>query len=562
MASQNGNRTQETKAEHLALGSHIFLPDGTVRFVGGLPEAKHIGRHLPFLENSANRNQGPQTHASISTLESGLLPDGSTFDWIREEGPNGGLKVATCHNGIISIHDGIEYAGQLLSPDSLPVGWLRCVRFPRHVEPYGNSRQLQRELAGQIQANLELSEDSCRLLAYFVLATWFCELLPVAPCVSIFGPIASGKTTLLRVLSALSYRPLCVTDISSAGLYQLVDSVHPTLLIDEFESGGCRSKNDLHRLLRASFTAGGYVARFGKQYNLYGPKILCSELPLTDDALRSRCLEIGMLPVQSPKKRVDASKVEELANVFQPELMMFRLSQFQALKEKRASIRIPSSLGPRMADIFLALALPIRDDEEMVRDLGQLLEVRDSVAREDRELEPQRLVAELLFSLCHEWKFTITGLQGISEIHVGGIAEAVQEVVNFRGGREIYGARRVGAILKSLGLRTIRLGRMGRGFRFSLLFQKQVHDLAAKFEITRKDIESAAAECTGYGGRPCKLCDKHNLGGGLKFVEIGPPKRCNKVRVPNRRRPLFGKSNSLVDLYSRGAKALLNRDQP
>lgn len=548
MASRNGNGFQQINDERLSSASHIFLPDGTVRFLGNLSDDVDTGRSIPFPETLRNKKHRTQAHASIAKLESGLLPDGSTFDWIREEGLNGRLKVATCHNGTISIRDEIEYAGQLLSSNNAPVDWLRCVCFPRHVDPYGSSRQLQRELAAQIQATVELSEDSCRLLAYFVRATWFWELLPVAPYVSIFGPIASGKTTLLRVLGALSYRPLCVSDISTAGLYQLVDSVHPTLLIDEFDSGSRWSQRELQRLLRAGSTPGEYAVRFGsgsgRMYSLYGPRIFSSEFPLTNDALGTRCLEINMLPVKSPKKQVDASTLEELANRFQSKLMMLRLSQFQALEEKRAPMRIPTSLGPRMADIFRALALPIRDDEEMVRDLGQLLGDQDSVARADREQEPQRLVAEVLFSLGHELKMTRMGFQGITEILVGGVADAVQEVVDFRGGREIYSARRAGAILKSLGLRTIRLGRMGRGFRFSLLLQEQIHDLAVRFEITRKDIGSSAAERAGYGGHPCKLCDKHNLGGGLKFMEICPPKRRNNDGVPNRRQPLFGKPDS------------------
>ena len=61
-------------------------------------------------------------------------------------------------------------------------------------------------------------------------------------------------------------------------------------------------------------------------------------------------------------------------------------------------------------------------------------------------------------------------------------------------------ARKVGAILKMLGVKTMSLGSWGRGIEFTAQFRRKVHALARQVGITVLDITNWMAVKGGYGG--------------------------------------------------------------
>ena len=69
-------------------------------------------------------------------------------------------------------------------------------------------------------------------------------------------------------------------------------------------------------------------------------------------------------------------------------------------------------------------------------------------------------------------------------------------------------AKKVGLVLKSLGLRTILLGRMGRGLELTSVMKRKIHELAARLGIDRRAISSLMGLESGYGSAPCALCEE------------------------------------------------------
>ena len=135
----------------------------------------------------------------------------------------------------------------------------------------------------------------------------------------------------------------------------------------------------------------------------------------------------------------------------------------------------------------------------------------------ERALEPEWVVGEALFSLCHE------GMEKdllVSEILVGGVAAHVNRRLEIRGEDFRLSARKAGATLKSLGVRTERLGRLGRGLRFGSALRRQIHEIAMQLGIDRRTIAPLTALEQGYGGAACSLCEQWGLTGGLRFAEI------------------------------------------
>jgi hypothetical protein len=91
--------------------------------------------------------------------------------------------------------------------------------------------------------------------------------------------------------------------------------------------------------------------------------------------------------------------------------------------------------------------------------------------------------------------------------------------------------RRGGLVLRSLGLRTVRLGRWGRGLRITPGLGRKVHEIARQLGIDRRTIPTVEGLESGYGGLQCACCEEFGLTGRLKFVPVNKPREPS-VRFP------------------------------
>jgi len=184
--------------------------------------------------------------------------------------------------------------------------------------------------------------------------------------------------------------------------------------------------------------------------------------------------------------------------------------------------------------------------------LLSILREHDQEAQRERSLEPEWLAADALFDLCHEG---LASGRVVSDVLVGGVASHVNRRLEFRGEDFRLGARKIGVALKSLGLRTEKLGRLGRGLRLSAVLNRRIHEIAKQMGIDRRSIAPLAALENGYGGAPCSLCEELGLTGGLQFVNIakttqwrhGPSSRRRLLDVPDQDLPNRDTARQEVD---------------
>jgi hypothetical protein len=121
----------------------------------------------------------------------------------------------------------------------------------------------------------------------------------------------------------------------------------------------------------------------------------------------------------------------------------------------------------------------------------------------------------------------------VCEILVGGIAYDVNHKLEKHGEDLRLSAKKVGLVLRSLGIHTVRLGRRGRGLQLNSGLKRKIHGLARQLGIDRRCIAMSHALEVGYGGVPCELCEEFGVTGGLRFVEIN--------KIPQRKlRPMPG----------------------
>ena len=90
----------------------------------------------------------------------------------------------------------------------------------------------------------------------YIVLTYIVDELQLCPMLLLQSAVKrSGKTTLLGLLLRMTYRALGVSSISSAALYRVVDSLKPTLLLDEVDAT-LAQKTDTAEALRGLLNAG------------------------------------------------------------------------------------------------------------------------------------------------------------------------------------------------------------------------------------------------------------------------------------------------------------------
>jgi hypothetical protein len=451
---------------------------------------------------------------------------------IRDPENSGRLMFLEWENGKATVVPQIEREGKIFVPPDPTSSSFPLLSLPDGLLPCSQPHELSAAIESTTSKYVILRNEQLKVVSSIVLASWFPDCFEAAPYLFIVGPLGSAKTKLLKLLRCFCRRGLLAGDLRSGSVYKLVDAWDPTLIIDELELGNTAASAELLRLLRTGSVPGVPTFRNGQRFSTYGLKIIASRHPLGDAAFSSRALVVSLLPTEEDTLPLDDAAMRQLENEFQPKLCMFRLKSYSAVKNFRVPPNALQGLSGRMKQIARALFAPLLGDEERTSELLAVLGEFDDEFRIERTLEPEWLVGETLFDLCHEGMETD---RLVCEILVGGIAYYVNHKLETHGEDLRLTPKKVGLVLRSLGIHTVKLGRMGRGLKLDSGLKRKIHELARQLGIDRRCIAKSPGLEMGYGGVPCELCEEFGVTGGLRFVEKFPQA---KLRPLRRRPPL------------------------
>jgi hypothetical protein len=145
------------------------------------------------------------------------------------------------------------------------------------------------------------------VVASYVVMTYVYDVFTAVPFLWLHGPPGSGKTRTNMTVTYMCRRGLFVADPSDATLYRMVESVGPTLGIDESiltEKGKRILAAGYKRgavVPRAEPTKGGIVLKF---FEATAPRVFSFENPPLEDYLLQRCITVSMLKAR-PRKFMD-----------------------------------------------------------------------------------------------------------------------------------------------------------------------------------------------------------------------------------------------------------------
>jgi hypothetical protein len=161
---------------------------------------------------------------------------------------------------------------------------------------------LIQELEAFFADRAHLPQGAALVLSYFALNTWTFKLFDTVPYLLLESAVPGcGKSTVIRLLSAISCRSRKASSLSEAVMFRLIDAEAPTLLVDEAET--IEGRSDRAEALRAiaheGYKQGGQVPRCqGEEhevrwFDVYCPKTFAAIGGLAG-ALLDRCLVIHL----------------------------------------------------------------------------------------------------------------------------------------------------------------------------------------------------------------------------------------------------------------------------
>lgn len=156
------------------------------------------------------------------------------------------------------------------------------------------------ELERVFARHVALLEGALVAIALWVLHAWTHDATRVSPILSTLSPESEcGKTTVLELLTVLVPRAVGTSNITTAGVFRMIEKHYPTLVIDEIDTF-LAENNDLRGILNSGHTrAMAFVVRTVKpdfeprSFTTWAPKVLAKigQLPQT---LANRSIIIPM----------------------------------------------------------------------------------------------------------------------------------------------------------------------------------------------------------------------------------------------------------------------------
>jgi putative DNA primase/helicase len=253
-----------------------------------------------------------------------------------------------------SILDKLVRAEQGIDAD--PKGQGRRLILP-DPEPWPVSvdgAALLSELMATVLRFIALPLHCAVAVALWVLHSHAIDASPITPRLAITSPEKRcGKSTLLRLLSALVSRALSTASITAPALFRTVEAARPTLLIDEADSF-MADNEDMRGIINAGHARDGAVIRVvGEDFE---PRAFSCWAPIA-------IATIGKLPGTIEDRSVMIAMRRRLPDEQVERLRLDRLDQFEPIRRRcarwvadnltklaEADPVVPAALNDRAAD--------------------------------------------------------------------------------------------------------------------------------------------------------------------------------------------------------------------
>jgi energy-coupling factor transporter ATP-binding protein EcfA2 len=308
------------------------------------------------------------------------------------------------------------------------------------------------------------SDTEAMASARYGLSTWFTRRLSMVPILSIAGPTGSGKSKLAQCLDCICRRPISFGDVNPVTLRSLPMRFRPTLIMDEV-----RLNDEMARLLRTGTHCDGFTYRNGRPIDLFCPKIVITQEPLTDAALISRAVEVRLVPTSRYMPDFSRAAIASFESEILPKIFRFFLESYDTVTAPQLNAL---SLSPHKRDVARALAAPSEGFDQVA--VVDLLQPQDENVSVQRFFTRESAVLRVLVD---------AGMQKAQFVLVGEVARFANEKLEREGEWLQLSDKSAGGILAKLGFKTEKIGNTGRGIWMTQEVMKLINSLGRHYGI-------------------------------------------------------------------------------
>lgn len=312
----------------------------------------------------------------------------------------------------------VQHDGRIYEAPELPPSLYRATRLPSHCSDYVSARDLHAALTDLFRQHFHLPEREANLSACFPIGSSLADCLPIAPSLVISGCDEGLGIDLLRLLHSVCRHPLILAGLSPGSFRSLPLQLPLTLLLNQQEL-----TPKLERLLRALSYRGLYLpGNRGGVIDRYGPKAIFCGNDAAIDQLGGGVLQIFLPPSQSQASVLDEQTLTEIANDFQPRLLMYRLKNVPKVREPQVDVS-QFTFATRPLARTLAMCFP--EDLELACEMIELLRPQDEEARGQCSRDVNYAIVEILLGYLHD--------RQQREVRVKELAKDVNALLRSRG---------------------------------------------------------------------------------------------------------------------------------
>lgn len=186
----------------------------------------------------------PDGATDFNDLHQFLGPEAVKASLMESMSPNQDAPLVAASAGTRGRRRSEPEAGESPGLCPLPEPWHEPV----------NPALLLAEIRSTIKAFIVCEEEVAVAATLWVAFTWFIDVVQVAPLALITAPEPQcGKTQLLYLLGRLVRKPMLASNISPAAVYRIIESEHPTLMIDEADSF-MKGNEDMRNVINSGHT--------------------------------------------------------------------------------------------------------------------------------------------------------------------------------------------------------------------------------------------------------------------------------------------------------------------
>jgi hypothetical protein len=279
------------------------------------------------------------------------------------------------------------------------------------------------------------SDSSYAMLALWTLGTYSFPIFPSYPRVNCHGEKGSGKSKALKLMAVLGHNGLWRTAPTPATLFRLIESLRPTLCLDELEHMDRDDRGDIAAILNAGYQAGGAVDRCDpvtfnvRPFAVYAP-VAIAGIKGINNVLADRSITIIMQPGRDParvNKPVDLTAPDPRFAIFRDLGYRLTLTRWRDLRSTWEGLELPGWLNGRSRELWsplLAMAALVVGEAPDVDLRPALL----SMARPDAEdrAELPELAAAILAAL----EDKLAGADALT-IQPGELKEGVSKILGY-----------------------------------------------------------------------------------------------------------------------------------